>query len=58
MQNVPYKVLLPSAFWREAKSKDEIKERIKQYFRTSYPECQIKKVIKENGSYIAICTRG
>ncbi|WP_179958506.1 hypothetical protein [Bacillus sp. BPN334] len=52
------KVLLSHKLWEGAQSKEELKQSIARYIQTGYPGYRIEKVIKENGSYIAICTRG
>jgi len=52
------KVLLSHKLWEKAQSKDELKQSIARYIQTGYPGYRIEKVIKENESYIAICTRG
>ncbi|PEW02725.1 hypothetical protein [Bacillus cereus] len=52
------KVLLSRKLWERAQSKDDLKQSIARYIQTGYPGYWIEKVIKENESYIAICTRG
>ncbi|WP_218947461.1 hypothetical protein [Bacillus sp. SH5-2] len=52
------KVFLSRKLWERAQSKDELKQSIARYIQTGYPGYRIEKVIKEDGAYIAICTRG
>ncbi|WP_157635241.1 hypothetical protein [Bacillus cereus] len=52
------KVLLSRKLWERAQSKIELRQSIARYIQTGYPGYWIEKVIKENESYIAICTRG
>ncbi|HDR7797802.1 TPA: hypothetical protein QCY03_001551 [Bacillus tropicus] len=57
MDLIEYQVLLPNRFWELAKSKDELKKMIEQYFSVGYPHYKIKKIIRSGESYIAICER-
>ncbi|PEP80708.1 hypothetical protein CN581_14545 [Bacillus toyonensis] len=51
------KVFLSRKLWEKVHSKDDLKQTIVCYIHQSYPGYRIEKVIKENESYIAICTR-
>ncbi|ANC19598.1 hypothetical protein B1R38_14240 [Bacillus cereus] len=57
MDLIEYQVLLPNKFWDLAKSKDELKQMIQQYFSVCYPHYRIQRIIKSGQAYIAICTR-
>ncbi|MBK5346073.1 MULTISPECIES: hypothetical protein [Bacillus] len=58
MHLVNYQVLLPNKFWELAKSKEELKQMINQYFSVGYPHYDIQQIIKSGTSHIAICKRG
>ncbi|PGO73530.1 hypothetical protein CN980_18890 [Bacillus cereus] len=57
MDLIEYQVLLPKKFWDLAKSKDELKQMIEQYFKTGYPQYEIQRIIKSGQTHIAICNR-
>ncbi|PEN49946.1 hypothetical protein [Bacillus toyonensis] len=57
MNLIEYQVLLPNKFWRLAKSKDELKQMIEQYFIVGYPHYDIQRIIKNGQAHIAVCTR-
>ncbi|EOO67881.1 phage protein [Bacillus cereus VD021] len=57
MHLVLYQVLLPNKFWELAKSKEELKQMIKQYFSIGYPQYEIQRIIKSGPAYVAVCTR-
>ncbi|MBX0352160.1 hypothetical protein COI41_27670 [Bacillus toyonensis] len=57
MDLIEYQVLLPNSFWRLAKSKDELKQMIEQYFIVGYPHYDIQRIIKSGQAHIAVCTR-
>ncbi|AIW83105.1 hypothetical protein ACQVPJ_07855 [Bacillus mycoides] len=57
MDLVVYQVLLPNKFWELAKSKEELKQMIKQYFSIGYPHYEIQRIIKSGPAYVAVCTR-
>lgn len=57
MDLIKYQVLLPNKFWDLAKSKDELKEMIEQYFKIGYPHYEIQRIIKSGKAYIAVCIR-
>ena len=57
MNVIEYQVLLPNKFWDLAKSKDELKQMIEQYFKAGYPHYEIQRIIKSGQAYVAICTR-
>ncbi len=57
MDLIEYQVLLPNKFWDLAKSKDELKQMIEQYFSVGYPHYEIQRIIKSGQAYIAICIR-
>ncbi|MDG0946666.1 hypothetical protein [Bacillus paranthracis] len=57
MDLIEYQVLLPNKFWDLAKSKDEFKKMIEQYFKVSYPHYEIQRIIKSGQAYVAVCTR-
>ncbi|PGW31265.1 hypothetical protein COE04_26310 [Bacillus cereus] len=57
MDLIEYQVLLPNKFWELAKSKDQLKQMIKQYFSVGYPHYRVQRIIKSGQAYIAICTR-
>lgn len=57
MDLIEYQVLLPNKFWDLAKSKDELKQMIEQYFSVDYPHYEIKRIIKNGQAHIAICIR-
>ncbi|WP_081806699.1 hypothetical protein [Bacillus sp. H1a] len=42
MDLVVYQVLLPNKFWELAKSKEELKQMIEQYFSVDYPHYDIQ----------------
>ncbi|ACK59726.1 TPA: hypothetical protein ACGW6Y_002873 [Bacillus cereus] len=52
-----YQVLLPNKFWNLAKSRDELKQMIEQYFKAGYPHYEIQRIIKSGQVYVAVCTR-
>ncbi|MED2753245.1 hypothetical protein P4278_27150 [Bacillus thuringiensis] len=41
-----YQVPLPNKFWDLAKSNDELKQMIEQYFKVGYPHYEIQQVAK------------
>ena len=51
------KVLLSRKLWERAQSKEERKRSIARYIQTGYPNYRIEKVVKDKGSYLAICRR-
>ncbi|MFJ6034439.1 hypothetical protein ACIQFL_29520 [Bacillus toyonensis] len=57
MDLIEYQVLLPNSFWRLAKSKNELKQMIEQYFIVGYPHYYIQRIIKSGQAHIAVCTR-
>ncbi|AOM08907.1 MULTISPECIES: hypothetical protein [Bacillus] len=57
MHSIEYQVLLPKKFWDLAKSKDELKQMIEQYFKIGYPQYEIQRIIKSGQAHIAICNR-
>ncbi|MGX5507223.1 hypothetical protein ACWKTL_23375 [Bacillus toyonensis] len=57
MDLIEYQVLLPNKFWNLAKSKDELKRMIEQYFTVSYPHYEIQRIIKSGQAYVAVCMR-
>ncbi|XKK18087.1 hypothetical protein HFP66_15615 [Bacillus sp. A17A.1] len=57
MDSIEYQVLLPKKFWNLAKSKDELKRMIEQYFKVGYPHYEIQRIIKSGQAYVAVCTR-
>ncbi|MBT2579472.1 hypothetical protein J7E43_19080 [Bacillus sp. ISL-8] len=57
MDLIEYQVLLPNKFWELAKSKDELKQMIEQYFSVGYPHYEIKRIIESGQAYVAVCTR-
>lgn len=57
MDLIEYQVLLPNKFWDLAKSKDELKQMIEQYFSVGYPNYEIQRIIKSGQAYVAVCTR-
>ncbi|MEC2644969.1 hypothetical protein [Bacillus thuringiensis] len=57
MDLIEYQVLLPSKFWGLAKSKDELKQLIEEYFKVGYPHYEIQRIIKSGQAYVAVCTR-
>ena len=57
MRLTEYQVLLPNKFWNLAKSKDELKKMIEQYFKNGYPHYEIQRIIKRGQAYVAVCTR-
>ncbi|MGA5711569.1 hypothetical protein ACPCH0_00875 [Bacillus bombysepticus] len=57
MDLIEYQVLLPNKFWDLAKSKDELKQMIEQYFKVGYPHYEIQRIIKSGKAYVAVCTR-
>lgn len=57
MHSIEYQVLLPKKFWDLAKSKDELKQIIEQYFKIGYPQYEIQRIIKSGQAYVAVCTR-
>ncbi|KXY48871.1 hypothetical protein MHB70_19760 [Bacillus sp. FSL M7-1020] len=58
MDLIEYQVLLPNKFWDLAKSKDELKQMIDQYFIVGYPHYEIQRIVKSRQAYVAVCTRG
>ncbi|HDR7735295.1 TPA: hypothetical protein QCX99_002464 [Bacillus thuringiensis] len=52
-----YQMLLPNKFWNLAKSRDELKQMIEQYFKAGYPHYEIQRIIKSGQVYVAVCTR-
>ncbi|HDR6388556.1 MULTISPECIES: hypothetical protein [Bacillus] len=57
MRLTEYQVLLPNKFWNLAKSRDELKQMIEQYFKAGYPHYEIQRIIKSGKAYVAVCTR-
>ncbi|HDR4865704.1 TPA: hypothetical protein QCR55_002054 [Bacillus cereus] len=57
MRLTEYQVLLPNKFWNLAKSRDELKQMIEQYFKAGYPHYKIQRIIKSGQAYVAVCTR-
>ncbi|HDR8162184.1 TPA: hypothetical protein QC072_005153 [Bacillus cereus] len=57
MRLTEYQVLLPNKFWNLAKSKDELKQMIDQYFKAGYPHYEIQRIIKSGQAYVAVCKR-
>ncbi|HFJ9356105.1 TPA: hypothetical protein ACGW5I_005079 [Bacillus cereus] len=57
MHSIEYQVLLPKKFWDLAKSTDELKQMIEQYFKIGYPQYEIQRIIKSGQAYVAVCTR-
>ncbi|MGY2609511.1 hypothetical protein [Bacillus pretiosus] len=57
MDLIEYQVLLPNKFWDLAKSKEELKQMIEQYFKIGYPHYEIQHIIKSGQAYVAVCTR-
>ncbi|MGH0587148.1 hypothetical protein ACQVQY_13790 [Bacillus mycoides] len=57
MDLIEYQVLLPNKFWDLAKSKDDLKRMIEQYFSVGYPHYEIQRIIKSEQAYVAVCTR-
>ncbi|MGE1058574.1 hypothetical protein [Bacillus sp. GMa5/1] len=57
MRLTEYQVLLPNKFWNLAKSRDELKQIIEQYFKAGYPHYEIQRIIKSGQVYVAVCTR-
>ncbi|HHP1109499.1 phage protein [Bacillus thuringiensis] len=57
MHSIEYQVLLPKKFWDLAKSKDELKQMIEQYFKVGYPYYEIQRIIKSGQAYVAVCIR-
>ncbi|WP_179958503.1 hypothetical protein [Bacillus sp. BPN334] len=57
MDLIEYQVLLPNQFWDLAKSKEELKQMIKQYFKIGYSHYEIQRIIQSGQAHIAICTR-
>ncbi|NIL29572.1 hypothetical protein [Bacillus thuringiensis] len=57
MRLTEYQVLLPNKFWNLAKSKDELKQMIEQYFKAGYPHYELQRIIKSGQAYVAVCTR-
>ncbi|AAP09521.1 MULTISPECIES: hypothetical protein [Bacillus] len=57
MRLTEYQVLLPNKFWNLAKSRDELKQMIEQYFKAGYPHYEIQRIIKSGQVYVAVCTR-
>ncbi|PGW58083.1 hypothetical protein [Bacillus thuringiensis] len=52
-----YQVLLPNKFWDLAKSNEELKMMIEQYFSVGYPHYEIQRIINSGQTHIAICIR-
>ncbi|MDA2546895.1 hypothetical protein PDQ03_11935 [Bacillus cereus] len=57
MRLTEYQVLLPNKFWNLAKSRDELKQMIEQYFKAGYSHYEIQRIIKSGQVYVAVCTR-
>ncbi|PEQ63636.1 hypothetical protein [Bacillus cereus] len=57
MDLIEYKVLLPNKFWDLAKSNEELKMMIEQYFSIGYPHYEIQRIIDSRQAHIAICIR-
>ncbi|PGC88569.1 hypothetical protein [Bacillus toyonensis] len=56
MDLIEYQVLLPNKFWDLAKSEEELKLMIEQYFKVGYPHYEIQRIIKSGQAYVAVCT--
>jgi hypothetical protein len=52
-EQVPFRVLLPERFWKEARDRDHFKQLLADYMRIGYPNYVVKS-IKEG---FAICER-
>ncbi|MGH1227269.1 hypothetical protein ACQVT0_00090 [Bacillus toyonensis] len=50
-------MLLPNKFWALAKSEEELKVMIEQYFSVGYPHYEIQRIIDSGQTHIAICIR-
>ncbi|MED3090423.1 hypothetical protein [Bacillus toyonensis] len=57
MDLIEYQVLLPNKFWALAKSEEELKVMIEQYFSVGYPHYEIQRIIDSGQTHIAICIR-
>lgn len=58
MQRAIHNVLLNPAFWeRAAGDKSKLKQIISNYMRVSYPNYELKKVVKNGDSYMGVCER-
>ncbi|SDY43711.1 hypothetical protein [Bacillus sp. 166amftsu] len=57
MDLIEYQVLLPNKFWDLAKSKDELKQMIEQYFGVGYSHYEIQRITKSGQAHIAVCIR-
>ncbi|HDR4892321.1 MULTISPECIES: hypothetical protein [Bacillus cereus group] len=57
MNLIEYQVLLPNKFLGLAKSKDELKQIVEQYFKNGYSHYEIQGIIKISQAYVAVCTR-
>ncbi|MED3325950.1 hypothetical protein P4409_02205 [Bacillus thuringiensis] len=57
MDLIEYQLLLPNKFWNLAKSEEELKQMIEQYFSVGYPHYEIQRIIKSGQAHIAICIR-
>lgn len=56
MDLIVYQVLLPNEFWELAKSQEELKQKIEQYFKVCYLHYEIQNIIKSGRAYVAVCT--
>ncbi|MBS9803080.1 hypothetical protein J4052_08895 [Bacillus toyonensis] len=57
MRLTEYQVLLPNKFWDISKRKDELRQRIEQYFKVGYPHYEIQRIVKSGKAYVTVCTR-
>ncbi|WP_242306562.1 hypothetical protein [Bacillus cereus group sp. BfR-BA-01317] len=57
MHSIEYQVLLPKKFWDLARSEEELKLMIEQYFSVGYSHYEIQRIIKSGQAYVAVCTR-
>ncbi|MED3271505.1 hypothetical protein BK703_16010 [Bacillus thuringiensis serovar silo] len=57
MDLIEYQLLLPNKFWNLAKSEEELKQMIEQYFSVGYPHYEMQRIIKSGQAHIAICIR-
>ncbi|MGY4554812.1 hypothetical protein CON42_13245 [Bacillus thuringiensis] len=57
MNLIEYQVLFPNKFLGLAKSKDELKQIVEQYFKNGYSHYEIQGIIKIGQAYVAVCTR-
>lgn len=58
MQRPIHNVLLPPWFWEVAAGdKEKLRGMITNYMRVSYPDYELKKVVKDGDSYMGVCER-